>query len=324
LDKIDYRLILELQKNARISNSKLAGLLGISETAVRRRIVKLVNSGNIMFTAVPNLMMFGYPVVAWFEFHTAMPKIKEIANRLCLYPNIVWASTCIGHADIIAKGIFRSTKDLARFVSRQLGQIADIAEISTMVQLQEIKRTSGKLEDEPLIRRKQINDNHVRPIFDEIDYGLIFELQRNARVSTGHLAKVVQTSIPTVHRRIKKLVNSGSIVLTSIPILMHVPTSTNTVLPLRCIIDLQTDLVHLDTITSKLTSYPQVHTVVIVSGTAQILMSIYVSTIDQLASFVSDELPKIEGVTKATSLILLNILKFSFEWLDIGLLSKPE
>ncbi|MFC1967341.1 Lrp/AsnC family transcriptional regulator [Chloroflexota bacterium] len=313
LDELDYRLVLELKKNPRVSNTKLASLTGISETAVRRRIDRLVNSGRVILTAIPNLGVFGYPLMAMLELKVEIARVYEVAECLCAYPNITWVTICTGNSDIFARGFFRSNEDLSKFVAMELGKIAGIIQTETMIQLQQLKGVATKSEDDPL-RGKHQSTKIPQPVFDKIDYSLILELQNNARVSSRRLAKVIGTSSCTIGRRIKRLVDSGGIVLTSIPI------SGRLDLPARCVIGLETDLAHLDAIASKLTSYPQVHAVFLVSGTIQILFTVYDSSIERLATFFRYELSQINGVTRVTTWMQLDILKSSHSWLQPELL----
>jgi len=47
LDKLDHMILKHLRENSRIPNTKIADFLGISESTVRNRIEKMVNSGII-------------------------------------------------------------------------------------------------------------------------------------------------------------------------------------------------------------------------------------------------------------------------------------
>ncbi len=322
LDDADYRIVLELQKDARTSNRKLARFTGLSQTAVGRRITKLLNSGMILLTAIPDHVVFGYPVVVWFQLEVEISRIDEVVARLCSCANVIWIMTCIGTADIIVRGMFRSNESLAKFETKEIGQIAGILQINTMMELRQVKRTSGRLEEAPLIP-KLIAGRKATPVFDDIDYRLIFELQKNARASSQELAQVIPASGATINRRIKRLVNSGSIALTSVPICAGSPMATELGTFVRCIVGLKIDLAHLDAIVEKLATYFQVSILVIVSGTTKILVLVTESSIKRLEAFVTCEVSKITGVIRADTFVQVKVHKYSFDWLEPNLLSSP-
>jgi len=60
IDKLDRKLIEELQKDGRESYTELAGKLGITEGTVRKRVRNLVDRGIMKIVAVTNASELGY------------------------------------------------------------------------------------------------------------------------------------------------------------------------------------------------------------------------------------------------------------------------
>jgi len=67
LDKKDKEILKELQKDSRLSTTKLSSKVGMKRTTVLDRINKMKQSGIIKtFTAVPNYRKIGKPVTVFF------------------------------------------------------------------------------------------------------------------------------------------------------------------------------------------------------------------------------------------------------------------
>ena len=66
MDKIDKKIIFELQKNGRLSNFQIADKVGLSPSPCLRRIKNLEKKGGISgYTAIVNEELFGLPIIAF-------------------------------------------------------------------------------------------------------------------------------------------------------------------------------------------------------------------------------------------------------------------
>ena len=72
LDEVDLRIIVELTKNAKISDRMLARTLGVSQPTITRRRAQLEKRGFLDYTIIPNLTELGYEVMAFHfaEWHS--------------------------------------------------------------------------------------------------------------------------------------------------------------------------------------------------------------------------------------------------------------
>ena len=63
MDKIDRKIVRELQANARLSNQELADIIGLSPSPCLRRVRKLEEAGVLSgYTAIVDQEMYGLPV----------------------------------------------------------------------------------------------------------------------------------------------------------------------------------------------------------------------------------------------------------------------
>ena len=64
LKPLDYKILFELMKNARVSDRKMAKILGVSQATVSRRRAKLEKEAIEGYTAIPKWEKLGYELVA--------------------------------------------------------------------------------------------------------------------------------------------------------------------------------------------------------------------------------------------------------------------
>lgn len=92
LDEINWKILEELQKNARISFRKLADKVNLSPTAVIERVKRMEDDGTIAgYTAVINPRRVGYQLTALISMqtdygnpdaivHEALSKVPEVIS----------------------------------------------------------------------------------------------------------------------------------------------------------------------------------------------------------------------------------------------------
>ena len=314
MDELDHRLIYELQPDPRKSISRLAKSLGITEATVSRRIERLLSSGELFITALPDLKTFGYITSAYILLRTSpSSRSSEIAQYLCQSPSLWYISTCEGWADIFLRGDFTSNENLADFITDYLGKIPGISGIETLVELKPIKKRTFGIEKRTFgIEKRDVTGTVEKKlndvIFDEIDHHIILELQKDSRTPLKKLADDVGLSKPTVYKRIKNLVLSGAIDLTAIPNTVEVN------FPVACLLGVEAELPQIKEVAKSISQYTQVVTVGLYSGPKQILASIYPVSPEDLLRLVNQEIVKIEGVIRTDLLLQLKAFKQRYSW----------
>jgi Lrp/AsnC family transcriptional regulator for asnA, asnC and gidA len=141
MDELDSQIIVELQRDLRLHNTRLAKILGVSEATIRRRINNLVSSGTISLTAIPDPIKVGYTVQAFIGLRTDPPKIESIAKKLAECSEVRYVDICSGNYDILIWVVGRSIEDLKNFIVRELAQFEGVINTETMIQLEYLKRS---------------------------------------------------------------------------------------------------------------------------------------------------------------------------------------
>lgn len=138
LDKIDMRLVQELQQDGRQSHVELAKKLNMGESTIRRRLQRLLKNGSIRVIAVPNPVRLGLNFVCTIRFEVKKDKVREFGRELAQYPNVYYLAIITGQWDIIAVLILRSPKQLADLMW-QIVPRPEVVRSETVIDLEVIK-----------------------------------------------------------------------------------------------------------------------------------------------------------------------------------------
>jgi len=144
MDQRDLRIIELLRRNARIPKSKIARELGITETAVRKRIKKLEDSGVILgYRAIINYrkinMVCSYTGID-VEPEALINTIRELRKIKQIYS--LYLTT--GDHDILVEIICNDINELEKIHSR-IEQLPGIKRIcpAIVTEIIELKDTEG-------------------------------------------------------------------------------------------------------------------------------------------------------------------------------------
>lgn len=139
IDKLDWKLIEELQKDGRESYTKLASKLGVTEGTVRKRVKNLVDKSIMKVVAVPNMSELGYKLVSIIGMQVKMVDLRRVAEALAKKANVCHLAFVAGRYDVMALVIARSHKELSDFIEKEISTIPSILRTETFVNLDVIK-----------------------------------------------------------------------------------------------------------------------------------------------------------------------------------------
>jgi DNA-binding Lrp family transcriptional regulator len=122
LKDVDFKILSELIKNSKMSDRKLANLLGVSQPTVTRRRAMLEREKLLDYTAIPNLEKLGFEILAiayarWNHEACSDEKESEAKAFLSRHPNVLFVSTGRGLGmDRVLISVHRSYTDYAEFM----------------------------------------------------------------------------------------------------------------------------------------------------------------------------------------------------------------
>lgn len=146
LDQIDVALLNHVQQNARLTNAELGSLVGLSTSAVQKRLRKLEDNGVIEgYVTLLNRKEVGYDLLAFIKVnmagHTA-DLIGEFDASILEMPEVLESHRIIGDADYLLKVVVRDRQELDFFLMKRLLALKPVARVSSYLALKEVKETT--------------------------------------------------------------------------------------------------------------------------------------------------------------------------------------
>ena len=140
IDQKDKKIIEILQKNARIPNTEIAKMLGISESTVRKRINDLESKGVIKkYTVIVDPSKIGYNTVTILGVDVDPTKFLDVAKELAKLPETKYVATSTGDHMIMAEIWTKDGQTLAELISNRIGKIEGVKRICPAIILEKIK-----------------------------------------------------------------------------------------------------------------------------------------------------------------------------------------
>lgn len=225
IDKIDRRILFELDKNCRITNSQLGKIVKRSRETVAYRINGFVKDGIIeQFITSINPHKLGFQLFKVYLQLENIPEERErLYNFLLNHKNLYWMGLCDGAWDLI---FLMFTRDAKEFYDLKNSIFSDFKKLI-------VKKETGTLVDVYQYPKKfLINPNEcfqeavwagsvAKPKIDELDKKILDILINNARIPITVLSKQVGASVEVVSRRIKRMMDLGIIIQYRISVDFH-------------------------------------------------------------------------------------------------------
>lgn len=134
VDDLDRRIIAELQADGRRPYTQIAGVVGLSEAAVRQRVQRMVDSGVVQIVAVadPRLLGFGRQAMIGLRVEG---DTGEVADRLAAMPEVEYVVITAGSIDILAEVVVEDDERLIELLNDKIRKLAGVREIETTIYL---------------------------------------------------------------------------------------------------------------------------------------------------------------------------------------------
>ncbi|PXW17579.1 Lrp/AsnC family transcriptional regulator [Paraburkholderia caballeronis] len=148
IDKIDRAILNALQADGRLSNARLAELVGLSETPCARRLRRLEQDGYIeRYRAMLSRQSLGFGVVAFVLVRFAVHD-RTLADRfereVCAIERILSCHNVSGSADYLLQIVARDLDDYGTFLRDQLRSLPGVTAVESSLSLREVK-ADGRL-----------------------------------------------------------------------------------------------------------------------------------------------------------------------------------
>ncbi len=146
LDPTDRRILGWLQKEPGINAAELGEKIGLSQSAVWRRIQSLRDEGVIRDQPVKldrekvglNTMVFAHVKLT----SHGRSNLAEFSEAVSQYPEVLDCYVLLGNVDYLLRIVTEDIKAYERFFFEKLSQLPGIQEVNSSIVLSDIKHTT--------------------------------------------------------------------------------------------------------------------------------------------------------------------------------------
>ncbi|NUU26161.1 MAG: Lrp/AsnC family transcriptional regulator [Streptomycetaceae bacterium] len=154
MDRIDRRILAELQRDARQTNTELAQRVNLTESPCLRRVRKLERDGFIeRYQAVldRDKLGFGCQVFVTVTMRTEdRATIAAFERQVTALPHIIEAHRLFGDSDYLLRVAVADVDAYQRFYSQVLTGLPGIENLTSHLTMQRVKENRGlPLTDDP-------------------------------------------------------------------------------------------------------------------------------------------------------------------------------
>ncbi|MFM7066596.1 MAG: Lrp/AsnC family transcriptional regulator [Gammaproteobacteria bacterium] len=147
LDRIDRRLLQELQRDGRIANAELAVRVGLSESACLRRVKALEKSGVISrYVAVLDPARVGLGTSFLVRLTLNRQTDRDFAafeEQVRTVPEVMECYLTTGSSDYVLRVVARDAADFERLHSRVLTKLPGVARVESSFVLRPVVQLVG-------------------------------------------------------------------------------------------------------------------------------------------------------------------------------------
>jgi DNA-binding Lrp family transcriptional regulator len=155
LDRIDRRILHDLQAEGRMTNVELARRAGISAPPCLRRVRALEKAGLIKgYHAEVNAEALGYAVTVFAQvglLSQAEPDLKAFEALMASYPEVRECHMLAGEADFLLRIVATDWDAYQRFLTTKLTPAPNVSHVKSALAIRTSKSEAGvPIEAEPI------------------------------------------------------------------------------------------------------------------------------------------------------------------------------
>ena len=147
LDEIDRRILGHLQENARLSNTRLAALVGLSPAPCLRRVRALEESGAIRkYVTLLDPATVGGQVTVFVSIRLNLQvedRLEIMEAAVKEWPEVLECQLITGDADFLLRVVVPDVQAYERFLRESLTRVECVAGIRSSFALRQVKYSTA-------------------------------------------------------------------------------------------------------------------------------------------------------------------------------------
>ncbi|HLC65696.1 MAG TPA: winged helix-turn-helix transcriptional regulator [Candidatus Nanoarchaeia archaeon] len=217
LDRVDRKILSEIETDSRIATSMLARKARVSRTVAEYRLKQMEEKGIIRgYYTLVDPSRFGLTVwKLWISLHSSSLEQKEkFFSYVENHPRIWWYAECAGVYDAVICVLCSSPHDFNNFFSTlQEKHGSMISKSATLINVSFEYHTRGYLLNKPSrLIESSFQEKPLTKKISEDAVKLLKLLSNNSRMKYSELAERSGRNVKTIKNLLKELKKSGIIV----------------------------------------------------------------------------------------------------------------
>jgi Lrp/AsnC family transcriptional regulator len=147
IDDFDLRILDALQKDATLSTSELAELVGLSQSPCWRRLTRLKEAGYIRSqVTLLDAERLGFNALVFAQVRLSAhgrANLQEFSDAIRRFPEVVECHMVMGNFDFFLRIVTRDMKAYQHFFFTKLSALSGIQEINSFNAFSEINKTTA-------------------------------------------------------------------------------------------------------------------------------------------------------------------------------------
>lgn len=213
VDSVDRRILFELERNARISDVKLAKLTKKSKDTIRYRIRKLEENNIITEykTWIDFTKLKYRTVTIYLKTKNIAQSIHKLKQESISDPRTYWIGLGYGFWNIGITYFVKTNEEILKIKQQLQERFGDIIVQTDIVFLTNLGIQEKKFLKKTTAGLTFFTEKTVHEEIDKLSKQILSQLYSNARRSLAKIAHELNTSVDKVKSRVKSLVKKGII-----------------------------------------------------------------------------------------------------------------
>lgn len=120
LDAIDQRIVDFLRVDGRTPYREIARQLDVSESMVRKRVNRLLDSNWMRILAISNPLQLGVPILATTYATITPQQLEPVTDAIAALEVVRYVAIGVGNPNVVIESIHGSNAEVHDFVQREL------------------------------------------------------------------------------------------------------------------------------------------------------------------------------------------------------------
>ncbi|WP_051579758.1 Lrp/AsnC family transcriptional regulator [Pseudonocardia acaciae] len=319
LTELDRRILAALAVHGRASWAHVARALGAAESTVARRAQRLIDDRLVHVVGLADPMRCGLGQSHWVYLRCRPGQAATVARGLAERRDARLVVRLSGSYDIVTELIVPTTRELARVLDDEIGQLPGVTATTTETVLRNFKLDWGwaaqVLGDDVAARLRPAasatpDTNEVLEL-DALDHALLADLTADGRRGNVDLAERHRVSESMVSRRINRLIERRA--------LAFAPQIDPALLGfgLEAFVRLRVRLGEIEAVAASLCGHAPVRYVSVTTGTSDVSCEVVLADIDALYRFLAETLAALPGINSVETSVVLDTHKRAYQRRDV-------